>query len=595
MRVADYIFERLVEVGLTHTYSVTGRGALFLTDAVAKNKSITNISTHHEQAAGYAAVAHSQYTNEISVCLVSTGCASTNAITPTLSAWQDGIPTVFVSGQNTLEETTRHTGIPIRTYGQQEADIITLVESITKYSVMLTDPQKIGLEMDKLIEFATTGRKGPVWLDVPLDVQSMQIDPSSLIRWDNPSKQKKPLKISELENFHLLLNESKSPLLLLGHGIRSADSIPNLQILLDKTEIPIIFTASAVDIIGSANVGSIGSIGMMGSTRSAAHALQEADLLIILGSRMNTMITGPDFDDFGRNAKVVLVDIDPIEHSKPGRKVDLFIEEDLKVFIEKIRSEVVYKANESWISRCEVLKTKSSKLEDFMSGTDGVDLYQIADTLSDLLPEDAVLVTDSGLIELILPTNIHFKSGQRCLHPVSQGAMGYALPAAVGAHYAAQRQIYTVIGDGSIMMNIQELQTIRHNKIPIVIIVINNNAYSIIRKRQVELFRGRTIGTDSSNGLSCPNFEEIASCFGLKYKRAATLMDFKSALNQVRNIEESVLIEVQGVTNQEYIQIARKKDSSGKLQRMPIENQFPFVDDLEFQQDFQLAKPDKRL
>ena len=590
MRVADYIFERLIEVGLTHTYSVTGRGALFLTDAVAKNKDLTNISTHHEQAAGYAAVAHSQYTNKISVCLVSTGCGSTNAITPTLSAWQDGIPTVFISGQNTLDETTRYTGIPIRTYGQQEADIISLIQNITKYSVMLTDPQEIGLEMDKLIEFATSGRKGPVWLDVPLDVQSMQIDPSNLVRWEKPSSKEKPLKISELADLKLLLDESKSPLLLLGHGVRSADSIPDLEALVDKTQIPLIFTASAVDTIGSANRGSIGSIGMMGSTRSAAWVLQEADLLIILGSRMNTMVTGPDFDDFGRNAKVVLVDIDPVEHSKPGRRVDLFIEKDLKFFLEEFNSQVTYRAPESWINYCEALKRESSELEEFMSGNDGVDLYQIAKTLSDLLPEDGVLVTDSGLIELILPTNIDFKSGQRCLHPVSQGAMGYALPAAVGAYFAANHQIYTVIGDGSIMMNIQELQTIRHNKIPIVIIVINNNAYSIIRKRQVELFRGRTIGTDSSNGLSCPNFEEIASCFALKYIRASTLMDFKQALDHVKNIEESVLIEVQGVTNQEYIQIARKKDSSGKLQRMPIENQFPFVDESQFQRDLYLAK-----
>jgi acetolactate synthase-1/2/3 large subunit len=593
MRVADYIFERLVEVGLTHTYSVTGRGALFLTDAVAKNKNITNISTHHEQAAGYAAVGHSQFTNEIAVCLVSTGCASTNAITPALSAWQDGIPAVFISGQNTLEETTRYTGIPIRTYGQQEADIIALVEKITKYAVMVTDPQEIGLEMDKLIEYATTGRKGPVWLDVPLDIQSMQIDPSSLARWINPIEKKETVKISELEKFNLLLNESKSPLFLIGHGVRAADSIANLELFLNKTQIPLIFTASAVDIIGSGNVGSIGSIGMMGSTRSAARALQEADLLVILGSRMNTMITGPDFEDFARNAKVVLVDIDPVEHSKPGRRIDLYIEEDVKVFIEKINSDLTYKAPKSWINHCEYLKLKSFELEEFMSGTDGVDLYQIAKTLSELLPKDAVLVTDSGLIELILPTNIQFKSGQRCLHPVSQGAMGYALPAAVGAHYAAQRQIYTVIGDGSIMMNIQELQTIRHNKIPIIIIVLNNNAYSIIRKRQVELFRGRTIGTDSSNGLSCPDFEEIASCFALRYIRASTLVDFESALNHVEDIDQSVLIEVQGVTNQEYIQIARKKDSSGKLQRMPIENQFPFVDDLEFQEDINLGRDDK--
>lgn len=577
MRVADYIIERLIEVGLTHAYSVTGRGALFLTDAIAKNKELKNISMHHEQAAGYAAVAHSQYTNQISLCLVSTGCASTNAITPVLSAWQDGIPTFFLSGQNTLSETTRFTGIPIRTFGQQEADIISLVESITKYSVMLEDPELIGLEMDKLIASATSGRKGPVWLDVPLDLQSMQIDPETLKRLPTSQDQMVPKIGSDFEKVVSWLSESKSPLILLGHGTRSADAIPELKELIKQTDIPLIFTASAVDIIGSGNQGSIGSIGMMGCSRSAAQALQEADLLIILGSRMNSMITGPNFDDFARKSKVVLVDIDGVEHSKPGRKYDLQLKVDIKNFLRALSSKIEFKTSLAWKNHCETLRLQNSKLEDFMSGRDGVDLYQMANILSRELPDEGVLVTDSGFIELILPTNINFKNGQRSLHPVSQGAMGYALPAAIGAHYASGREVFSVIGDGSIMMNIQEFQTISHNEIPIVVTVVNNNAYAIIRKRQVELFRGRTIGTDNSNGLSCPNFEEVAKCFNIQYKKASTAEEFESAFDEAKKLLGPVLIEVQGVSNQEYIQMARGKNSEGKLVQMPIENQFPFV------------------
>jgi acetolactate synthase-1/2/3 large subunit len=577
MRVADYIIERLIEVGLTHTYSVTGRGALFLTDAVAKNKELKNISMHHEQAAGYAAVAHSQYSNQISMCLVSTGCASTNAITPVLSAWQDGIPTFFLSGQNTLSETTRFTGIPIRTFGQQEADIISLVESITKYAVMLEDPELIGLEMDKLIASATSGRKGPVWLDVPLDLQSMQIAPETLKRLPASQDQMVPKIGSDIEKVVSWLRESKSPLLLLGHGTRSADAIPELKALIKQTDIPLIFSASGVDIIGSGNVGSIGSVGMMGCSRSAAKALQEADLLIILGSRMNSMITGPNYDDFGRKSKVVLVDIDAVEHSKPGRKYDLHLKQDIRHFLRIFNTKIEFKTPIAWKDHCETLRLQNSILEDFMSGGDGVDLYQMANILSRELPDEGVLVTDSGFIELILPTNINFKNGQRSLHPISQGAMGYALPAAIGAHYASGREVFGVIGDGSIMMNIQEFQTISHNEIPIVIIVVNNNAYAIIRKRQVELFRGRTIGTDNSNGLSCPNFEEVAKCFNIQYLKASTAEEFESAFDQARKLVGPVLIEVQGVSNQEYIQMARGKNSEGKLVQMPIENQFPFV------------------
>lgn len=577
MRVADYIIERLIEVGLTHTYSVTGRGALFLTDAVAKNKELKNISMHHEQAAGYAAVAHSQYTNQISMCLVSTGCASTNAITPVLSAWQDGIPTFFLSGQNTLSETTRFTGIPIRTFGQQEADIVSFVESITKYSVMLEDPELIGLEMDKLIASATRGRKGPVWLDVPLDLQSMQIDPETLKRLPMSQDPIVPKIESDIEKVISWLSESQSPLLLLGHGTRSADAIAELRQLINQTDIPLIFTASGVDIIGSGNEGSIGSIGMMGCSRSAAQALQVADLLIILGSRMNSMITGTNFDDFARKSRVVLVDIDAVEHSKPGRKYDLHLKIDIKHFLRTFSSKIEFKTSSAWKNHCETLRLQNYRLEDFMFGGDGVDLYQMANILSRELPDEGVLVTDSGFIELILPTNINFKNGQRSLHPVSQGAMGYALPAAIGAHYASGREVFGVIGDGSIMMNIQEFQTISHNEIPIVIIVVNNNAYAIIRKRQVELFRGRTIGTDNSNGLSCPNFEEVAKCFDIQYLKASTVQEFEFAFDQAKKLVGPVLIEVQGVSNQEYIQMARGKNSEGKLVQMPIENQFPFV------------------
>jgi acetolactate synthase-1/2/3 large subunit len=238
---------------------------------------------------------------------------------------------------------------------------------------------------------------------------------------------------------------------------------------------------------------------------------------------------------------------------------------------------VKYKTDFDWRYFCESLRLQNFELEEFMSGGNGVDLYQMANMLSRELPDDGVLVTDSGFIELILPTNINFKFGQRCLHPISQGAMGYALPAAIGAHYASEREVFSVIGDGSIMMNIQELQTISHNNIPIMIIVVNNNAYAIIRKRQAELFRGRTIGTDISNGLSCPNFEDVAKCFKIEYLHASTIEELESVFNQAKKLLGPVLIEVQGVHNQEYIQMAREKNPEGKLVQMPIENQFPFV------------------
>lgn len=578
MRVADYIFLRLQDEGISHIYSVTGRGALFLTDAVAKNSDITNISMHHEQAAGYAAVAHSQYTNSLAACLVSTGCASTNAITPVLSAWQDGIPIIFVSGQNMLGETTRFTGIPIRTFGQQEADIVSIVQGITKYAVMVTDPMKIGIEMDTLIESALSGRKGPVWLDVPLDIQSMQIEPDKLERLD--VKRSEPYDPNHLAvtQFLARLDSSKRPLILIGHGVRSSGATDQLKEFQRKTRIPLIYTSSAPDVVGSSEELSIGSIGMMGCSRAAGLAVQKADLLLVLGSRMNSMITGTQFTDFARNAEVIVVDIDSIEHSKPERAISSLIQIDIKEFLDSIILEIDYVVADTWLDACNSIKESFLELEEFMIADEGIDLYQIAKHITMHAPKNAIIVTDSGLIELILPTNIAFKEGQRSIHPVSQGAMGYALPAAVGAYYSSGNPVIAVIGDGSIMMNLQELQTIRHNKLPIKVIVINNNAYSIIRKRQIELFRGRTIGTDSSNGLSCPNFEDVASCFGFSYLKASGINDLEATFTQAIQIEGPVLFEVMGVTDQDYIQVSRKKNSDGKLVKMPIEDQAPFLD-----------------
>ena len=578
MRVSDYIIQRLFEAGVTHSYSVTGRGALFLTDAIAKQSNIVNISNHHEQASGFSAVAHSQYTNELSLCLVSTGCASTNAITPVLSAWQDGVPTFFLSGQNVLNETTRFTGIKVRTYGQQEADIVSMVEKITKYSVMLTDPKEIGLEMDRLINAAMSDRKGPVWLDVPLDIQSVQIDPDQLLRMPIIHEKKSYLAKVEIDKVCEAIRDSQRPVILIGHGIRSGGAIEELRKFQETTGIPLVYTSSAPDVIGSLSELSLGSVGMMGCSRAGAIAVQSADLMLILGSRLSTMTTGPNYSDFARNAHLIAVDIESIEYQKKGPKIDQLIICDVKEFLGKLNESIETKVSQEWSSFCALVKHTTDSLEDFMKSKDEIDLYQLSKVISDAMSDDLVLVTDSGLIELIIPTNVKFKEGQRSIHPVSQGSMGFALPAAIGAYMSSGKRTLAVIGDGSIMMNIQELQTIAHNKIPIKVIVVNNNAYSIIRKRQSELFRGRTIGTDSSNGLSCPSFEDIASSFNIPYLFASTLEELTSQFSEFFEIEGPSLFEICGVPDQDYIQLATGKNSDGKLVRLPIEDQAPYLE-----------------
>jgi acetolactate synthase I/II/III large subunit len=579
MRLADYVMARLHQHGVRQIFMVTGRGALFLTDAVAKHPEIEGVSVHHEQSAAFAAVAYADRTEQLGACLVSTGCASTNAITGVLSAWQDGIPMVVISGQNTLKETTRFTGLPIRTYGQQEADVVTLVGPITKYATMVTRAEDIVQVMDTALKLATEGRKGPVWIDIPLDLQSALVDvPEPL----PPHTPEPPQAADVSEGVALiarLLREAKRPVLLLGRGVRSADACDELRAFVDKTRVPVTFAASAVDVYGAAEPLSVGSVGAMGCSRAGNFAVQNADLVLVLGSRLSSLTTGTEFCKFARAAKVVVVDLDPVEHKKESVRIDHLVVGHLKPVLAGLVERAEQRTDPAWIDKCAHWKALFGRVEPAFASNDRVDLYQLAAGLSELLPDPCTLVTDSGLIEVILPTNMRFRAGQRCVHPVSQGAMGFALPAAIGAYYARREPVLAVIGDGSIMMNLQELETIRYRKLPIKVIVINNDVYSIIRRRQAELFRKRTIGTDPQNGVSAPEFARVADCFGFQYSRIEGVSGLAGGLKQLFAAEGPALCEIMGRTDQSYIELSQARSAvDRRMVRRPLEDQAPFLD-----------------
>ena len=578
IRVADYIMNRLHANGVKHIFMVTGRGALFLSDAVAGHKELTGVSLHHEQAAAYATVAYAQYTGKPGACLVSTGCAATNALTGVLNAWQDGIPCVFISGQNKLRETSRFTGIPLRTYGQQEADIIPIVGSITKYATMITDSKQIVYEMEKALYLAQTGRKGPVWIDIPLDIQNMRIEPNDLAHFVNEnSPNYDPLK-EDIQYIIKAFRDAERPAILIGSGIRSANAVQDLEAFVKKYSIPVTYAGSAPDTYGTDNPLSIGSVGIMGCSRAGNFTVQNSDLLLVLGCRLSPMTTDSDCSKFARAAKVVVVDIDRLEHSKNIINIDHLIIADVKIFLTSLMDEDVKEADEEWQNKCLHWKQIFPKCEEEHETSEKVDLYYLAECLSEILPVNSVFLSDSGLIELMLPTNISFRKDQRCIHPASQGSMGFALPGLVGAHYASNRPIIAVIGDGSIMMNLQELETIRYNNIPAKIFVINNNAYAVIRKRQVDLFRSRTIGVDPSNGVSCPNFQKVADGFEIPYTKIDNSFELQKKLRSVINTDGPVLCEIIGLENQDYISSSHARNSKRRFVYRPIEDQTPFLD-----------------
>jgi len=578
MRVSDYIINKIYDIGADTIFSVSGRGALFLTDAVAKHRNICNVAVHHEQSAAFAAVAYAQFSGKIGACLVSTGCASTNAITGVLSAWQDNIPCIFISGQNILNETSNFTGLKIRTFGQQEADIIPIIKSITKYSAMLHKGSDIVEELDKAIYHALEGRQGPVWLDIPLDLQSANVDVELPLSKVEIEKKVYSVSDNDISNLVNKLLYAKRPVVLIGSGVRSASAEESLRLFIESQNIPLVYSNSAPDIYGTKNKLSIGSIGSMGASRAGNFCLQNSDLVLILGNRLSAYSTGVDFCDFARDAEKIVVDIDPIEHTKNGIKIDQLLEIDVELLLTKL-NKIGFSCNVTdWVDKCLHWKNKFSVVEQNFLNSDKIDLYELTEALSKALPEKCSLVTDSGFIEVIVPTNFNFGNSQRSIHPVSQGAMGFALPGAIGTHFASNQPVFVVVGDGSVMMNLQELQTIIHNKIPLKIIIINNNVYGIIRRRQSELFRGRVIGVDPNNGVSCPNFEKIALAFGLKYQLIEKKESLELSLKQLVETDGPVICEIICREDQSYIEVGTLRDQNKKMVRRPLEDQTPFLD-----------------
>lgn len=577
IRVADYIVQRLVEAGIDTTFLLTGRGILFLSDAIAKNEQVQPICVHHEQAAAFAAVGYAQQTNKLGCCVVSTGCASTNTLTGVLNAWQDGVPLVVISGQNKKNETVVYTGKHIRTYGSQEANLIPVVTPITKYATTLLHPEQIAEVMDRALWEATHGVKGPVWIDVPVDVQNMRIEPNSLTHWsfDELSVE---TSIDIINDIVDSLNIAERPVLLIGNGIRSANAVDALCQWMQRYTIPVVYSASAVDIYGTSNKYSIGTVGTIGCNRAANFTIQNADLILSIGCRLSPTLTGSEYTKFAREAKIIVVDIDEVEHSKNTVRIDRFVHADALDFIQKISNYDIRPISIAWLDKVLHWKKIFPKVEDNFIQEGQIDLYEIASILSTLLPNDAVVLTDAGMEELLIPTTIDFGANQRMLHPASQGCMGVALPASIGAYYACKHDVIAVIGDGSVMMNIQELQTIANYNIPVKIIVINNGIYAVIRKRQKELFRTRTIGTDTTNGVSVPSFENLSNCFNIPYYRIDSKDCLAFGIKHILSANGPILCEIIATENQDYIRSGAAFNNQRKFVNRPIEDQMPFLD-----------------
>ena len=577
MKVSDYIVEFLKLQGSTDLFTITGGFAMHLNDSFG-HSSFNIYYQHHEQACGYAAVGYTKACNKPSIVCTTAGVAATNTISPCLVAYQDSIPVFFISGQVKSAETIRKMNTPemnLRHYAGADCDIISAVSSITKFSHEITSASEVPEVLMKAWEAMTTGRPGPVWLSIPVDIQSMSID--SLIRSPNIFKQL--THHVDLTEVYSLLKQSKRPLLLIGNGVKLAGCRSDLSSFLDKYSIPCVTTMLSSDLVETSHPMNCGKIGLLGD-RCGNFTLQNCDLLISLGCRMAQGIVGYRDDWFAREAKVVYIDNDVNELAKMNIKYSVKLNTDLKVFFNCFDSEV-FDYNE-WSNTTTRWKTQWSF--ELPPKDDILNPYHVLNSLFLQCPPNKITVASSGSIVTNLWHMLRVKSGDRFILS-SQGDMGFEIPAAIGAQISEpSKLVISILGEGALQLNIQELQTIVQYKLPIKILVFNNASYGAISITQTNFFKTK-FGVDSSSGLSFPDTEKIANAYGIPYISSRKYDEIEKTLQTFLNSEGSMLLEVFCCVQSRYPRLHAMKNDNGTFTNRPYEDMFPFMDRNDFKRE----------
>jgi len=588
VRVADYIANFLYEtLGINDVFLVTGGGAMFLNDGIAKHSKLNGILNHHEQASAMAGVGYAKYNNSYAAVMTTSGCGATNAITGLLDAWQDNTPVIFISGQVKKKETVYNSELALRQRGVQEADIISIVKSISKYSVMVNDPASIAYHMEKAAFLAKAGRPGPVWIDIPQDVQGAIIEINEVAHFkpsEIEAKHKKCADAEEISSVLADLKESTRPMIIAGNGIRLGDAIHEFKGFIEKLKIPVATSYLGLDLLPNDDPLFVGRLGIKGD-RAGNFAIQNSDLVIVLGSRLAVALTGFEYELFAREAKIIVVDIDSVEHQKQTVRVDQLINTDVKQFLEQMNAEPIAVVERSpWISKCQHWKEKwPVALEEYEKKDEKINKYTFIKFLGRYTKADTVVVADAGSAYYVTAQSLKIKDNQRYITSGAEADMGFTIPAAIGASIAKEGEVVAITGDGSFQMNIQELQTIVHYKLPIKIFVWNNNGYLSIRTTQNKFFEGRLLGTEASSGISFPELYKIANAYGLKYFSAQSLEELDDALALTMAASESVICEIFCPEYQEIIPtVSSAKRADGSMVSKPNEDMYPFLEREEF-------------
>lgn len=584
--VATYIANRLADYGMHHVFLVTGGGAMFLNDALSHHKQLLPVFFHHEQAAAMAAEAYARIAAIPPVLNVTTGPGGINALNGMFGAWTDSIPMIVLSGQVKRATCLATTPVPgLRQLGDQESEIIPMVRGITKYAAVVTDPNDIAWHLDQALHLACCGRPGPVWLDIPIDVQSAPIDPPTLCRFTPPAQDDGPAPAT-LAVIADRLRQARRPVILAGSGVRAADALAEFEALIRRLGIPVT-TAWTHDLIASDDPLYCGRPGTIG-TRAGNFTVQNADLLLILGSRLNIRQVSYNWQAFAPRAFKIQVDIDPAELAKPTVKPDLAVVADLKDFLGGLKQQLGEwtppPAHRDWLAWCKVRLARYQAVRDGQRETrNKLNPYHFIERLFQRLEADDIVACGNATATIVPFQAGAIKAGMRLFSNSGSASMGYDLPAAIGAWYGAlaqrgeQRRVICLAGDGSIMMNLQELQTIAHYRLPIKIFVLNNQGYLSIRSSQANFF-GRLSGEGPESGVSFPDFVAVATAFGIPAQRLEG-PDFLTRIDQILEASgpclcDVVLDETQGFEPR----MSSRKLDDGTIVSPPLEDMYPFLD-----------------
>ncbi len=601
IKVAKYMSEFFVSKGVTDMFMITGGAAMHLNDAFGHQEELNIVYNHHEQGCTIAAEGYTRETGKIAPVCVTAGPGGTNAVTGVYGAYVDSIPMFVVTGQAKTETTVWASKLPLRQLGDQEVQITDMVKTITKYAKMITEPKSIRKEMEKAWFIMQNGRPGPVWLDIPGDVASAYVDTDELEGFecqeyieedkerflqDNPT-----YDVTKTAEIFSKISSAKRPVILAGTAVRYSGQQEQFLKLADKLGIPVVTAWDAHDLIWDEyplNCGRPGSVG----TRAGNFIIQNADVLLVLGCRMNIRMIGYNFGDFGKNAYKIVVDIDEAELKKPTVKVDMPVHADLRDFFASANmteysvTENIKESHKEWVKWCKELDKKyPATLPEYYNDARGLNPYVYIKELFRQLSGDDSIVCSNGAACVVTFQAANIKKGQRLYTNSGAAAMGYGLPAAIGAAVARpDKRIICIEGDGSIMMNIQELQVVSYCNMNMKIFIINNNGYHSIRQTQANLFDGAYVGIAGGYGLSIPDYSKVAPAFGLSYMRIDSVEDIDKKIKQALDAEGPVVCEVFVTDKQGF----EPKSSSkimpdGRIVSAAVDDMYPFLDREEYE------------